>query len=281
VNAVLNSNGANDFREKVVLVTGGARGVVAATARSFAECSATTVICDVDERAGEVLVAELRQCGGRARFFSLDVASEDGWRDVAHAISDEFGALHVLVNNAGVIARRSVTEATLHDWHRVMDVNVTGTFLGIRQMAPLIRDSGGGAIVNVSSTAGLIAHIDAAYTASKWALRGLTKAAALDLVRWNIRVNSVHPATVATALTDAGPAGHLEANRRAIPMGREASAAEVAEVILFLASDRSSFVTSAEIPVDGGLSSAGVAWMRGRIQAELVAAQESEAKPLR
>ena len=129
------------------------------------------------------------------------------------------GRLHVLVNNAGVIARRSVTEATLRDWHRVMDVNVTGAFLGIRQLAPLIRDSGGGAIVNVSSTAGLIAHIDAAYTASKWALRGLTKAAALDLVRWNIRVNSVHPATVATALTDAGPAGHLEANRRAIPMG--------------------------------------------------------------
>ena len=106
---MLNSNGANDFREKVVLVTGGAHGVGAATARSFAECSATKVSCDVDERAGEVLVAELRQCGGRARFFSLDVASEDGWRDVAHAISDEFGELHVLVNNAGVIARRSVT----------------------------------------------------------------------------------------------------------------------------------------------------------------------------
>jgi 3alpha(or 20beta)-hydroxysteroid dehydrogenase len=276
VNGVTDSNGLNDFRDKVVLVTGGARGVGAATARSFAERGAMALISDVDERAGEALVAELGQSGCRARFFALDVTSEEGWRDVGRAIADELGALHVLVNNAGVIARRSVTEATLHDWHRVMDVNVTGAFLGIRQMAPLIRDSGGGAIVNVSSTAGLIAHIDAAYTASKWALRGLTKAAALDLVRWNIRVNSVHPATVATALTDAGPAGHLEANRRAIPMGREASPAEVAEVILFLASDRSSFVTGAEMAVDGGLSSAGVPWMRARIQAELLAAHSSE-----
>jgi 3alpha(or 20beta)-hydroxysteroid dehydrogenase len=277
MNAVIDSTGAHDFRDKVVLVTGSARGVGAAAARAFAERDATTLVCDVDERAGEALVAELRAGGHRARFFLLDVASEEGWRDVAQGVTDEFGALHVLVNNAGVISRRSVTEATLHDWHRVMDVNVTGAFLGIRQIAPLIRDSGGGAIVNVSSTAGLIAHIDAAYTASKWALRGLTKAAALDLVRWKIRVNSIHPATVATALTDAAPAGHLEANRRAIPMGREASAAEVADVILFLASDRSSFMTGAEIAVDGGLSSAGVAWMRGRIQAELVSVMESHA----
>ena len=125
-----------------------------------------------------------------------------------------------------------------------------------------------------------MAHSDAAYTTSKWALRGLTKAAAPDLVRWNIRVNSVHPATVATAMPDAAPADHLEANRRAIPMGREASAAEIAEVILFLASDQSSFMTGAEIAVDGGLSSAGVAWMRS-IQAELLDSKRSGLGPLR
>jgi 3alpha(or 20beta)-hydroxysteroid dehydrogenase len=131
--------------------------------------------------------------------------------------------------------------------------------------------------VNVSSTAGLIAHHDVAYTASKWALRGFTKAAALDLVRWNIRVNSVHPATIATALTDAAPSGHIEANRLAIPMGREASGEEVAEVVLFLASDHASFVTGAEIAVDGGLSTAGVAWMRRRIQEQWVRGEERDA----
>ncbi len=115
---------------------------------------------------------------------------------------------------------------------------------------------------------------------SKWALRGLTKAAALDLVGWNTRVNSVRPATIATSLTDAAPRGHLEANRRAIPMGREASDEEVAEVILFLASDQSSFMT-AEIAVDGGLSAAGVAWMRSRIQIELVDRVGDDPAPVR
>ena len=268
-----------DFRDKVALVTGGASGLGRAAVRLFAARGASVVICDLREHDGERLAAELRASGHSAKFLALDVASEDGWRRVAQTVTAELGALHILVNNAVVIARQAIMEATLSDWHRVMDVNVTGAFLGSRQLAPLIRDSGGGAIVNVSSTAGLIAHHDVAYTASKWALRGLTKATALDLVHWNIRVNSVHPATIATALTDAAPIGHLEANRRAIPMGREASADEVAEVILFLASDRSSFMTGAELAVDGGLSTAGVAWMRGQIQAESIDRCEAHAKP--
>jgi len=268
-----------DFREKVALVTGSASGLGSAAVRLFAARGASVVICDLREHDGERLAAELRASGHSAKFLTLDVASEDGWRRVAQTVTAELGALHILVNNAGVIARQAIMEATLNDWHRAMDVNVTGAFLGSRELAPLIRDSGGGAIVNVSSTAGLIAHQDVAYTASKWALRGLTKAVALDLVHWNIRVNSVHPATISTALTDAAPIGHLEANRRAIPMGREASADEVAEVILFLASDRSSFMTGAELAVDGGLSTAGVAWMRGQIQAESVDRSEAHAKP--
>jgi 3alpha(or 20beta)-hydroxysteroid dehydrogenase len=268
-----------DFRNKVALVTGSASGLGSAAVRLFAARGASVVICDLRDHDGERLAAELRASGQSAQFLALDVASEDGWRRVAQTVTAQLGALHILVNNAGIIARQGIMEATLDDWHRVMDVNVTGAFLGSRQLAPLIRDSGGGAIVNVSSTAGLIAHQDVAYTASKWALRGLTKAIALDLVHWNIRVNSVHPATIATALTDAAPIGHLEANRRAIPMGREASADEVAEVILFLASDRSSFMTGAELAVDGGLSTAGVAWMRGQIQAESVDRYATHAKP--
>jgi 3alpha(or 20beta)-hydroxysteroid dehydrogenase len=260
------ASAGSSFRGKIVLVTGGANGLGRAAVRLLAERGARVVIGDIRDDEGAGLADELRAVGHDARFLRLDVTSEEDWQRVGQTIADDIGGLHILVNNAGIIARRGVMDATLHDWHRVMDVNVTGAFLGTRQMAPLIRDSGGGAIVNVSSTAGLIAHHDVAYTASKWALRGFTKAAALDLVRWNIRVNSIHPATIATALTDAAPTGHLEANRLAIPMGREASGEEVAEVILFLASDHASFVTGAEIAVDGGLSTAGVAWMRRRIQ---------------
>jgi 3alpha(or 20beta)-hydroxysteroid dehydrogenase len=133
------------------------------------------VVCDVREHEGANLVAALLACGRHARFMPLDVASESNWRHVAQTVAREICTLHILVNNAGIIARRGIRETTLQDWCRVMDVDVTGAFLGIQRLAPLIRDSGGGAIVNVSSTAGLIAHNDAAYTASKWALRGLTK----------------------------------------------------------------------------------------------------------
>ena len=257
---------ASDLSGKVALVTGAARGLGSAAVRLLAERGASVVACDVRSAEGEQLAADLRSFGHPARFLTLDVTSEDDWHCAERAVTHEFGALHVLVNNAGTILRRGITEATLSDWHRVMDVNVTGVFLGTRQLAPLMRDAGGGSIVNVSSTAGLIAHHDVAYTASKWAVRGLTKATALDLIGWNIRVNSVHPATIDTPLTDAAPDGHLEANRGAIPMGREATASEVAEAIVFLASDASSFMTGSEIVVDGGLSTAGVAWMRARLQ---------------
>jgi len=270
---------ASDLSGKVALVTGAARGLGSAAVRLLAERGASVVACDVRSAEGEQLAADLLGSGHRARFLMLDVTSEDDWRSVERAVTQEFGGLHVLVNNAGMILRQGITEATLSDWHRVMDVNVTGAFLGTRQFAPLMRDSRGGSIVNVSSTAGLIAHHDVAYTASKWAVRGLTKATALDLVRWNIRVNSVHPATIATPLTDAAPDGHLEANRGAIPMGREATAVEVAEAIVFLASDASSFMTGSEIVVDGGLSTAGVAWMRARLQRPAVEGGNKGGRP--
>jgi 3alpha(or 20beta)-hydroxysteroid dehydrogenase len=263
------STAAPDFRGKVALVTGGASGLGRATARLFCASGASVLIGDVSHESGESRAAELRASGFDARYLSLDVASEDNWQRSADAVREQYGRLDVLVNNAGIIVRCGVLTTSLADWHRVMNVNVTGAFLGTKHMAPLLRDSGGGAIVNVSSTAGLIAHSDAAYTTSKWALRGLTKTSALELVSWGIRVNSIHPATIATSLTDAASAGHLEANRRAIPMGREAAAEEVAQVIVFLASEQASFVTGAEIAVDGGMSSAGVAWMRGRVEAEL------------
>ena len=257
------------FRGKVALVTGAASGLGCATARLFGANGASVVICDVLQGPGNALAEELRAVGCDARYLPLDITREEDWRQAVRSVDEQLGRIDVLVNNAGIIARRGVMDTTLADWQRVLDVNVTGAFLGTRCMAPLMRDSGGGAIVNVSSTAGLIAHGDAAYTTSKWALRGLTKTSALEFVRWGIRVNSVHPATIATPLTDAGPAGHVEANRYAIPMGREAAADEVAQVIVFLASDSASFVTGTEIAIDGGLSSGGVAWMRRQFQEAL------------
>ncbi|WP_198298425.1 SDR family NAD(P)-dependent oxidoreductase [Bordetella genomosp. 8] len=252
------------LRGKAVLVTGAASGLGAATARAFAEVGARVVLADISP-ALDAQVARLSDEGYDVSAAVLDVSSEADWRAVADQVRARHGRLDVLVNNAGIIVRGGLA-TPLDRWNQVLAVNVTGAFLGMRTMAPLMPDGGDSAIVNVSSTAGLIAHTDASYTTSKWALRGLTKAASLELVARGIRVNSVHPATIATALTDAAPPGHLEANRHAIPMGREASPQEVARTIVFLASRQASFMTGAELAVDGGLSTSGVAWMRRAFQ---------------
>jgi 3alpha(or 20beta)-hydroxysteroid dehydrogenase len=257
--------GAGDLfglRGKDVLVTGAAAGLGAAAAQVFAELGARLWLADVaPELNGQV--ESLRARGLDATGLRLDVSNEADWDAAAARVKSAHGKLDVLVNNAGIIVRSGLS-TPLHHWNRVLAVNVTGAFLGMRTMAPLMP--AGSAIVNVSSTAGLISHTDTSYTTSKWALRGLSKSASLELVSRGIRVNSVHPATIATPLTDAAPPGHIEANRHAIPMGREASPREVAQVIVFLASGLSTFMTGAELAVDGGLSTSGVAWMRRAFQ---------------
>jgi len=254
-----------DLKDKVVLVTGAASGLGAACARLFGEMGCHVICADVSQQL-EAYVDDLRVAGLRVTECRLDVCQPEQWARARHLVAETFGQLHVLVNNAGIIVRTGIADTSLEAWRRVLDVNVTGAFLGIQTMAPLMPDSAGAAIVNVSSTAGLIAHKDVSYTTSKWALRGLTKSASLDLVARGIRVNSVHPATISTALTDAAPPGHVEANRHAIPMGREASAREIAQIVVFLASSQSSFMTGAEIAADGGLTSSGVPWMRAAYQ---------------
>jgi 3alpha(or 20beta)-hydroxysteroid dehydrogenase len=241
---------------KVALVTGASGGQGAAEARLFAAEGAAVVLADVAHDAGEALADELRHAGHRARYVPLDVRDERAWRDAVAATRDAFGALHVLVNNAGVVSRVGIMDASDDEWRRVMDINLTGALYGMRAAAPLIRDSGGGSIVNISSTAGLLGYAGAAYVASKWGLRGLTKTAAMEFVDWGIRVNSVHPAqVVGTAIAGHAAAAYREVTARVIPMGRGAQPHEVAQVVLFLASDASSYVTGTEIAVDGGYSS--------------------------
>jgi len=249
---------------RTALVTGAAQGLGAAIAAALARAGAAVVLADISEARAQEQAEDLRQSGWTARAIALDVADAAAW-DAAIA---GCARLDILVNNAAVIVRTGIATTTPADWRRVLEVNLTGAFLGMRAAFPKLRERGG-AIVNVSSTAGLIAHHDAAYTASKWGLRGLTKSAALELAPFGIRVNSVHPATIATPLTDQAPPGLLAANRRAIPLGREAAAEEVAQAVLFLASDAASFVTGAELAVDGGLSSAGVAHLRAAVQRQL------------
>ncbi|WP_368416979.1 SDR family oxidoreductase [Falsiroseomonas sp.] len=190
-----------------------------------------------------------------------------GWAAAVQRVEQVFARLDVLVNNAGMVMRRAIAAQTPDGWRRMLDVNLTGAFLGLRACAPLLVARGCGTVASIASTAGLTAHGDAAYTASRWGLRGLTHAAALEFVGRGIRVNAFCPATIDTPPTAAGPAGHLAANRAAIPMGRPAAPGEVAEVVLFLASDQASFVTGAEIAVDGGLIAGGIAWMRAQLHA--------------
>lgn len=254
-----------EARGRSVCVTGGARGLGAAIARGFARQGAHVHVCDVLLREGEDLVGSLRAEGLRADFHTLDVTEEGDWQ----ALASSLVTLDVLVNNAGLIIRKSLAGTTRAEWDRALAVNVTGAFLGMQHCRALLARAAPSAVVNISSTAGLIAHGDPSYTTSKWAMRGLTKSAALEFAAEGIKVNSIHPATIATPLTAAAPAGHLEANRHAIPLGREASAEEIAAVVLFLASEAASFMTGSEVAVDGGLTTGGVAHMRSQYQRTL------------
>jgi len=254
---------------KVALITGAANGQGAADAELFAAEGAALLLTDIDPAAGEALAARLRGGGARAVFRVHDAADEAGWIDVVRAAVAEFGGLHILVNNAGTIARQGIVDTTLDAWNRTMAVNLTGPLLGMKHCAPAIRDSGGGAIVNISSTAGLTAHDDAAYTASKWGLRGLTKTAVLQFAPWNIRVNSIHPGQIAeTGFFQSGGPAFAHAARTAIPMHRQGLPKECAELVLFLCSDEASFINGAEIAIDGGYIAAGLANMRNLIRAQ-------------
>ena len=246
------------FNNKTILVTGGSGGQGATEARMFAAAGARVVIGDVLDAEGGALVQAIRAAGGTATYCHLDVSSEPDWGAAVAFAKNAFGSLHVLVNNAGVSLRGvDLANTTRADWDRVWAVNLTGPFLGIRTAAPIIRDSGGGAIVNIGSTAGINGHFAAAYSASKWGLRGLTKAAAMEYAPWNIRVNAVHPSIVRTPMV-AGADKFIEAMEYVTALERSASLEDVAHAVMFLASDEAGYLTGLDLPVDGGFTELGV-----------------------
>lgn len=255
------------FAGKIVAITGGCGGIGSTIARSFALEGATVVICDMAEARVAETVQRLTGEGFAAFGITLDVASEESWEAATKAILANAGRIDTLVNNAGINDRGTVMTTVIADWQRTLSVNLTGPLLGMRSVAPLMRQNGGGTIVNMCSLASLHGEDFAGYGASKWALRGLTKIAAMEFVGWNVRVNSVSPAVVETPLNAGQP--YIRPMAEMTPMGRNARAEEVANTILFLAGDDSSFITGQDIAVDGGFT-AGAAPKYARRLAKMI-----------
>ena len=242
---------------KSCLISGGSKGLGAAQARLFAREGARVAVGDILDADGGRLVEELRASGADSVFLRLDVTSEADWERAVAAVMGELGALDVLVNNAGIYNRAPVEETTLEEWERVMSVNSTGVFLGTKHAIPAMRRSGGGSIVNMSSVAGLVgSRTQTVYNASKGAVRLLTKSTAVQYAADGIRANSVHPGVIETDMMKEVVRNEDERATRVslTPIGRFGTAEDVAHGVLFLASDEASYVTGAELVIDGGLT---------------------------
>ncbi len=248
---------------KIALVTGAAQGLGAETAKILAEEGASVVLTDINADGVRQAAEEINAAGSNiAIAFEQDVSSESGWQQTIEATRDRFGRLDILVNNAGIGSICSVEDETLENWRHVHAVDLDSVFLGCKYGIPLMADSGGGSIVNVSSISGIIAgHNLAAYNSAKAAVRHLSKSVALHCAheRYNIRCNSVHPVFIDTPILDGLVRGSdrkaaLEKLGRQIPLGRVGQPEDVAYAVLYLASDESQFVTGSEIRIDGGIS---------------------------
>ena len=235
---------------KVVLISGGARNIGGASARLLVEEGAHVDIGDLLDEEGTALADELCRASGRdaARYVHLDVTSEEDWAAAVELTLAAYGRLDVLFNNAGIFNGGQLQRYRREQWQEMLDVNLTGAFLGMKAAADALIATGGGSIINTSSIEGLRgtpwAH---GYVASKWGLRGLTKSAAMELAPHGVRVNSLHPGRISTPATDQMPEDLIP-----IPLGRPGQPAEVAAMVLFLASDESSFTTGSEFVIDGG-----------------------------
>lgn len=252
----------NGLLGKVALVTGAARGIGAACAAVLARQGAQVVVTDVLAERGEATAEDLRRAGYKAQFRSLDATDEQAWDDVMTGTIAELGRLDVVVNNAGVTVAKTIEELTVEEFRRVLDVNLLSCFLGTQKAIAHMKGSGGGSIVNIASNStATVVPLTTAYSPSKAAVANLTKVAALHcaMARYNIRVNSVHPGPTETEMLTGGAARAADIPQvkrliEAIPTGRMGRPEEIANVVAFLASDASSYMTAAEVFVDGGLT---------------------------
>ena len=242
---------------KVAIITGAARGQGAEEARMFAKEGAKVVLADVTDQEGTAVAAEIAEMGGDALYVHLDVTNEDEWDAAVQSAIASFGKLDILVNNAGIWRRGHVLETSSDQWDDIMDVNAKGVFLGTKAAIPEMRKAGGGSIVNISSTAGLVgSKTSAAYSASKGAVRIFTKSTAVQYAAEGIRANSIHPGPIDTDMGDQvwPDAASKVASVTRTALNRMGTPEDIAYGALYLASDESSFVTGSELVIDGGVT---------------------------
>tara|TARA_B100000029_G_scaffold93931_3_gene84101 strand:- start:10894 stop:11649 length:756 start_codon:yes stop_codon:yes gene_type:complete len=241
---------------KVILISGGAKGQGATESIMFAGEGAKIIIGDILDEEGIKIESQIRELGGDATFVHLDVTREADWENAVQTAISSYGMLNVLVNNAGILIRKSIEDTTIEDWDRIMSVNAKGVFLGTKAAIPALRDAGGGSIINISSTAGLVSSSSgsASYTATKGAVRLFTKSTAIQYAKDGIRCNSVHPGPIETDMIHQSiiDPDAMAVRMEKLPMGRLGKPEEVANGVLYLASDESSFVTGSELVIDGG-----------------------------
>lgn len=244
------------LENKVAIITGAGTGIGKETARLFAKEGAKIVITDINEESGNQAMKEIEANGGEAIFVKHDVSKEEDWKRVAEETMNKFGKVDVLFNNAGIYIIKPLAEIELDDWNRLMSINVTGVFLGMKHIMPLMAKQKKGSVINASSIAGLMGapgHV--LYGASKGAVRIMTKDAAMEYAREGVRVNSIHPGYIDTGMADyaSKTTGHSKQELgKEYPLGHLGTVENVAYTVLFLASDESAFSTGAEFVIDGG-----------------------------
>ncbi|MGA9794614.1 MAG: SDR family NAD(P)-dependent oxidoreductase [Rhizomicrobium sp.] len=246
------------LEKKVALITGGYGGMGRASARLFAKEGATVFVAGRSEERGDALVSEIIAFGGKAYFVELDVVRQDQWDAAVAQVKEQAGALHVLMNIVGSNALERFPKIDIDEWNKIFEINVTGTLRGIQTCAPLIKESGGGSIVNIGSVAGITGNFSTGYSSSKWALEGLSRSAAYVYADWRIRCNVIQPGWIETDLTAAMSSNPIlkkiqaSAMNNTVLLRRSGKAEEIAFTALFLASEESSYITGTDIVVDGG-----------------------------